>query len=262
MPNVFSEAHDVTLPSGDRDRSLGDDDIRQMKREYDQRLDVDHVKPQDESGEAYVGFHRQVTLVAAKYTGSALAGTGILKSKDVGLGAIELAYIDESANETVLTKRGKIKLSAGKLENNTWLIGSNAAGNADVNMIKVNASDLIEIPAGAVLSTSAAPTSDAAVANKKYVDDTVTAAGAVSIGTDQTITGQKTFSAQIIASAGIKGAVNLNGGNISNGNMSRTSTGSVGASNNTDMYAPSGAYVIGYHRDSDGSAGTLFYAYL
>jgi hypothetical protein len=58
-----------------------------------------------------------------------------------------------------------------RLRNNYALRGRNAANSADVNIIKVNASDVPEILVGAVLSASTAPASDPAIANKKYVDD-------------------------------------------------------------------------------------------
>ncbi len=64
----------------------------------------------------------------------------------------------------------------GIVGNNSYLQGRNAAGDANINMVKVNASNLPEILVGAVLSADTAPASDAAIANKKYVDDQIVAA--------------------------------------------------------------------------------------
>lgn len=47
---------------------------------------------------------------------------------------------------------------------------------------------------------------------------------------------------------------------ISNGFIGRTTTGSVSVSNGTTNYVPTGCYMIGQTRDSDGSAGSLQYA--
>ena len=55
------------------------------------------------------------------------------------------------------------------------IIWRNAAGDGDINCIKVNASDVPELLVGAVLSADTAPASDAAIANKKYVDDQIAA---------------------------------------------------------------------------------------
>lgn len=58
-----------------------------------------------------------------------------------------------------------------RLDNNSYMTGRNAADNGDINIIKVNASDVPEILVGAALSASTAPSNDADIANKKYVDD-------------------------------------------------------------------------------------------
>lgn len=87
----------------------------------------------------------------------------------------ELFLQDEDGNVIQVTSKGKINLGNARIPNNVQLIGRNAAGAADINLIKVNASDVPEIPNGAVLSSTAAPTTDPMIANKKYVDDKIAA---------------------------------------------------------------------------------------
>jgi len=56
------------------------------------------------------------------------------------------------------------------MNNDTYIEGRNAADNADVNILKLNASDVPEF--GVIpITPSAAPTTNYQVANKKYVDD-------------------------------------------------------------------------------------------
>jgi len=57
------------------------------------------------------------------------------------------------------------------LPNNTYLLAVDTAGTGTVDLIKANASDVAVIPDGSELATSGAPTADADIVNKKYVDD-------------------------------------------------------------------------------------------
>jgi hypothetical protein len=56
-----------------------------------------------------------------------------------------------------------------KLANNNYLLGRNAANNADINLIKVNASDKPELAAGAQVSGT--PSSGNDIVNKTYADN-------------------------------------------------------------------------------------------
>ncbi|HDY88246.1 MAG TPA: hypothetical protein ENH82_09060 [bacterium] len=71
----------------------------------------------------------------------------------------------------VKVKAGKVKAPKFELPNDTYLTADNAAGTGTVDLIKANTSDVAVIPDGSELATSAAPTADADIANKKYVDD-------------------------------------------------------------------------------------------
>ena len=107
MP-VYVETQDVTKPAGSRDRSLGDDDIREMKRAECERQNEDHIRPADETGETKVGYHRKSQYAALASDPTVVAGTGIVYTKDVGAGVIELFYRDAAGNVIQLTSGGLI----------------------------------------------------------------------------------------------------------------------------------------------------------
>lgn len=113
MP-VYNETHDVAKPAGTRDISLGDDDIREYKRAMDERLNTDHIKPNDETGFTTVGYHRKVTLVDLVSNPTPISGIGIVFSKNIGGGVIELFYMDAAGNVTQLTQAGKIMSLGGE----------------------------------------------------------------------------------------------------------------------------------------------------
>lgn len=59
------------------------------------------------------------------------------------------------------------------LENDSFLKGRNAADDADIDILKVNGSDALVLGSKLQDADSSAPTLDAQLANKKYVDDQV-----------------------------------------------------------------------------------------
>lgn len=65
----------------------------------------------------------------------------------------------------------KVKSGTVHIENDTYLKAVDNAGTGTVDLIKANSSDVAVIPDGSELATSAAPTADADIANKKYVDE-------------------------------------------------------------------------------------------
>ena len=77
--------------------------------------------------------------------------------------------------KTKFIEDGAVDETKVKLSNDSFLKGRNAADNADVDIIKVNASDALELAAKLSDPDSSAPTADAQLANKKYVDDSVSA---------------------------------------------------------------------------------------
>ena len=133
-----------------------------------------------------------------------------------------------------------------RLDNNSYLTARNAADNGDINCIKVNASDVPEILVGAVLSANTAPGSDPAIANKKYVDDQIAAATALSAYTanDSEANAMLKSHAYKAATAGSVSA-------YSEENTGNNLRGYVGATNDP---AGAGTKV----QDSESSTGTPF----
>lgn len=106
MPS-YSETNDVTKPDGSRALSLGDDDLREYKRSIDERLNEDHVKPNDETGITTVGYHRKCTLIKLDDDPTAVDDTIIFYCKSDG-STDELFAIDESSNIVQILKSGNL----------------------------------------------------------------------------------------------------------------------------------------------------------
>lgn len=171
VPTVaWSEA----TPAGTDDIRDGDNRIRELKTQIREIITVDHKMASSASGATW-GYHEQVTLIEAADIGSGATGVPILGAQTVT--APELCYTDEADNDVILTDAGKIALQNGRLPNDSYLIGRNQADDGNINILKVNTSDGITfgvvatLVAASLLSTSAAPTTDAMISNKKYVDD-------------------------------------------------------------------------------------------
>lgn len=174
---TFSDTYDTATPLGSDAPSVIDDRITEAKAAVQERENVDHYWPLTgtQVSDASTGEHRKVTL----RVGSAptqVADKGIIYAKDVS-GKAELFYIDEDGDEVQITTGGIVKLTStallGILANNTYLTAVDAAGTGTVDLIKANASDVAVLPDGSELATSGAPTADADIANKKYVDDNI-----------------------------------------------------------------------------------------
>lgn len=238
----FIETWDSTKPAGSRDRSLGDDDIREFKRAIIERLAVDHIFVNDETGYTTIGYHLKCTLVKQASNPSAVASAGIFYTKDAGSGAIEAYYMDAAGNVIQLTTAGKLRLNSGRLPNDTYLTGRNAADSADINIIKVNSSNTLTLgavttlPDTSTLATSGAPAADAQIANKKYVDDqntsqntTLNAAIAAAQISEIKDYGSSASSSTTRASSAIKiafGSASLSSGSLTISNLSFASSSS------------------------------------
>ena len=119
---AFTETNDITKPAGGRDKSLGDDDIREFKRLEIERQAVDHDRRDDESGaektvspDGTVGYHKKCTLMVRGSNPAAVANADILYSKDVDAKA-EPHIIDEDGNVVQLLSGGKINTAALKAD--------------------------------------------------------------------------------------------------------------------------------------------------
>lgn len=106
MPS-YVESWDETKPQGTRDRSLGDDDIREFKRAIRERLATDHVMLDDEAGSSTIGYHKKCTLVEQTAAPSSVTNAGIVYTKEVN-NITELFFIDSSGSETQLTSGGLV----------------------------------------------------------------------------------------------------------------------------------------------------------
>lgn len=108
MPS-YLETWDPSVPAGSRDISLGDDDLRSMKRALTERLGEDHEFQTDETGNNKIGYHKKVTFSPRTGDPTTVTGCGILYSKDVGSGVIELFYQDAAGNILQVTSAGSLK---------------------------------------------------------------------------------------------------------------------------------------------------------
>jgi hypothetical protein len=168
---VHTETHDETKPAGTRARSLGDDDIREMKRELRERLAVDHQHYSDETGHTNVGTHKKVSMTETQVADpSTYDDTGYLYLKSDGT-TLELYWKDPLGNVAQLTNDGYLFGDNIRLANNVYLKAVDAAGTGTVDLIKANASDKPVLPDESELASDSAPTTDVQITNKKYVDD-------------------------------------------------------------------------------------------
>ena len=133
----------------------GDNRIRELKVQLREIIDVDHVISSSGSGDTW-GNHNQVTLIEAADIGSGAEGIPILGAQTVT--KPELCYTDEDDNDVILTDEGKIALQNGRLPNDSYLIGRNNADDGDVNILKVNTSDEVEVGADLVVGGTITPT--------------------------------------------------------------------------------------------------------
>lgn len=178
LSETWTEAH----IAGTEDANLIDNYMQQHQRATRERFSVDHVAYADESGHDNIGAHNIVHLLVQTSIQSLVNG-GCLYTKDAD-GVAELYFKDESENEIQITDSGKIKYtSVDGVANDTYITAKNAAGDGTVDLIKANASDVAVIPDGSQMASDAAPTEDAGIANKKYVDDQIAAIpSAVALG--------------------------------------------------------------------------------
>jgi len=104
MANVPSTAWDEAVPAGSEARSLGDNRIRELKKQIREVIDVDH-KFSSSGQDTDFGMHNKMTLISAADIGSGADGRPILGAQETG-GKAELCYTDEDDNDIQLTKLG------------------------------------------------------------------------------------------------------------------------------------------------------------
>lgn len=187
---------DETTPAGSDNLNQGDNRVRELKTQIREVIDVDHDFPS--SGQAAdVGQHKKCTFQEQADLGTGAANATILGSQTVS-GKGELVYTDEDDNDVQITSQGKIGAAGVDLlgndldldgtltsdnitldTNNTYLKAKDNAGTGTVDLIKADTNDVAVVPDGTQTATNAAPSDDKDLANKKYVDDSVTDIGAI-----------------------------------------------------------------------------------
>lgn len=145
---AFTYTYDTNTPAGSDSPSVIDDRIREVKDALQERLNVEHV---------------------FDLTGSQVSGANTGKHTDItcdslaSSGAISGTTISGSGNLAVNTDKFTVASGTG----NTGVAGTlDVAGAAEVTGVAT-------LGDASLLKTSAAPTTDAMIANKKYVDDHV-----------------------------------------------------------------------------------------
>lgn len=176
---AWSDTLNVSTPAYDDDPSEADDRMREIKAAFVERLDIDHYFQRSATSiydATDTGKHRYITFREPNDLTSMSADESAIFSKDID-SVTELHWIDESDNVLQLTSAATINIVSadllGTLANATYFTAVDAAGTGTVDLIKADANDDVVLPDGAELATSAAPTEDHDIANKKYVDDIV-----------------------------------------------------------------------------------------
>ena len=176
---AFTYTYDITTPAGTDSPTLADDRMRETKAAAQERLNVDHyfALTGNEVSDAATGQHRQIEFYDPITKPTNAANKGWVYTKDSASSKVELHWLDEDGNEKQVTTAGALNIVSaellGKLDNNTYFSAVDAAGTGTVDLIKANASDVVVVPDDTANATTAAPTADASLANKKYVDDQI-----------------------------------------------------------------------------------------
>ena len=157
----FSDSIDTSRPAGTDDPSEADDNMRRIQAGFQQRLDVDHVFALSGTtvDAADTGEHTKIT-----YNVTIADPTQVASKSHLYMQNDELRYQDDSNTAFDLTSAGKLGSASTDLTvNNAIMAGT------------LEATGLTTVADGSVTKTTAAPTTDAMIANMKYVDDQITA---------------------------------------------------------------------------------------
>ena len=155
----FADSIDTSQPAGSDDPSEADDNMRRIQAAFQQRLDVDHVFALSGTtvDAANTGEHKKITFNTTIDDPTQVAGNAHLYMQ-----FDELRYQDDTNAAFDITSVGKLGSATTDLTvNNATMAGT------------LEATGLTTVADGSLTKTTAAPTTDAMIANKKYVDDTV-----------------------------------------------------------------------------------------
>ena len=158
---VFSKTYDIATPAGSDSPTEADDRMRETKAAVQERLAVEHR------------FALTGTEVSAADTGE---HTDITTDSIVNAGTMTNAgTLDVAGDLAVNTNKFKVTAASG----NTLVAGTlDVAGAAEVTGVAT-------LGDASLLKTSAAPSTDAMIANKKYVDDQLDAVARFGVWNDR-----------------------------------------------------------------------------
>jgi len=137
------------------------------------RLDGVTAFTSDDNGSVWIDSDNNKTYILTDYsvpTWTAIEDVTIATLLAAARQFAEAVTFDKAA---VLSKAPT--LTEGIAANDSYLQARNVADDGNVNLIKAGANDLPTLPDSAEMASSAAPVEDEAIANKKYVDDQITA---------------------------------------------------------------------------------------
>lgn len=102
---------------------------------------------------------------------AAKIATDAVGSSEIAANAVDTAEINALAVTTAKIAADAVTDAKIRLSNNSYMRARNAANSADINMLKVNASDVIEF--ASFPQKSGTPSNNDDLANKSYVDTAV-----------------------------------------------------------------------------------------
>lgn len=198
LPVVFVQAWDKNVPAASTSLRNSNPQMLTNQSALESAIGQDH---EFSTGGTNSGEHTQIKFNVPISTPSNAANKGWLYSKDVSA-VVELHWLDESGNELQITSGGDLFSSAGLIVTSASTFNGSITLGAGDDLIGSSTSDITfntnkftvagatgnTVIAGTLgvtgiatlgdastLATSAAPTADAEIANKKYVDDQDTA---------------------------------------------------------------------------------------
>lgn len=180
---TFAYTYDTSVPDGQTQPvSCLDNYATNDKKANQERLNVDHKfdLTGTQVSDADTGKHRRIVFYTVLTEKPTLEdGECAFYSKEVE-GVPEPFFETEDGTEKQLLSAGALNITlaeiAGLLTNDTYWTAIDEAGTGTVNLIKASRNeaddtDVALLPDETRLASSAAPTEDTQVVNKKYVDD-------------------------------------------------------------------------------------------
>ncbi len=126
------------------------------------------------TGSTQTGKHEVLTMQEEASAGASSTNELHVQAIDGGSGQPELAVTSEDGNELQITKDGDLNSSAGlTVDGASTLTGTVTMSGAATVGTTLGVTGVATLGDGSLLATSAAPTTDAMIANKKFIDDQI-----------------------------------------------------------------------------------------